>query len=173
MQDLPQPDVHTLGAGDSVAAVSLETVSLNCSQPSLQPRLEEALQRQLLLAPGGPSSGGLEVNIEVSLQSQTTGLDINTPERYTLRVARPEDVVQVTIEASNYYGARHGLETLFQLVVWDELEGNHLMLDTVDITDWPEFPHRGISVDTVRNFIPVDNIKTVKVARHERYNFAI
>ena len=48
------------------------------------------------------------------------------------------------------------------MVVWDELEGNHLMLDSVDITDWPEFPHRGISVDTARNFIPVENIKTVR-----------
>ena len=67
------------------------------------------------------------------------------------------------IAATNYYGARHALETLFQLVVWDEVEGNFIILDRADISDWPEFPHRGISVDTARNFIPVENIKTVRV----------
>ena len=66
------------------------------------------------------------------------------------------------ITASNYYGARHALETLFQLVVWDEVGENFIMLDQAHIIDWPEFPHRGISVDTARNFIPVENIKTVR-----------
>ena len=66
------------------------------------------------------------------------------------------------ITASNYYGARHALETLFQLVVWDEVGENFIMLDQADISDWPEFRHRGISVDTARNFIPVENIKTVR-----------
>ena len=54
------------------------------------------------------------------------------------------------------------METLFQLVVWDEVGQNFIMLDQADISDWPEFPHRGISVDTARNFIPVENIKTVR-----------
>ena len=71
----------------------------------------------------------------------------------------PGNVGRIT--ASNYYGARHALETVFQLVVWDEVGENFIMLDQADISDWPEFPHRGISVDTVRNFIPVENIKTV------------
>ena len=54
------------------------------------------------------------------------------------------------------------METLFQLVVWDEVGENFIMLDQAHIIDWPEFPHRGISVDTARNFIPVENIKTVR-----------
>ena len=112
---------------------------------------------------GGPGTAGLPVSIVISLQSETSRLDLTTSESYSLRVVRRDDHLEVSIEAANYYGARHGLETLFQLVVWDELEVRHLMLDRADITDWPEFPHRGISVDTARNFIPVENIKTVRV----------
>ena len=84
----------------------------------------------------------------------------------TTELTRWSDANVGRMTASNYYGARHAVETVFQLVVWDEVEARHLMLDRADIMDWPEFPHRGISVDTVRNFIPVHTIKTVKLASH-------
>ena len=109
-----------------------------------------------------PSNGDTPVQITINLEAETAGLDLTTSERHSLRVSRKNGLLEVLIEANNYYGARHAVETLFQLVVWDEVGESYLMLDTVDITDWPEFPHRGISVDTVRNFIPVDTIKTVR-----------
>ena len=119
------------------------------------------MERQVGLLTGGPTSAGLPVSIDISLRAETNRLDLNTPENYSLLLVRGDGQLEVSIEAENYYGARHGLETLFQLVVWDEVEESHLMLDKADIRDWPEFPHRGISVDTVRNFIPVQTIKTV------------
>ena len=47
------------------------------------------------------------------------------------------------------------------MVVWDEVKMKYLMLDNVNITDYPSFTHRGMSLDTVRNFISIDTIKKV------------
>ena len=65
------------------------------------------------------------------------------------------------ISASNYFGARHGIETLFQTIVWDEVTEAYVRLSDVSVQDRPEFPHRGLSLDTVRNFISIDKIKKV------------
>ena len=70
-------------------------------------------------------------------------------------------ILSFSIDAPNYYGARHGIETLFQMVVWDEVREKYLMPDNVNITDNPTFTHRGMSLDTVRNFISIDTIKKV------------
>ena len=98
-----------------------------------------------------------------------------------------------SISASNYYGARHGIETLFQTIVWDEVSGKdsirisklpykiscirasleipllslvsgaYVRLSDVRIEDRPELPHRGLSLDTVRNFISIEKIKKVSI----------
>ena len=37
-----------------------------------------------------------------------------------------------------------------------------IMLDNVALSDSPAYSHRGFSLDTVRNFIPVEKLKEVK-----------
>ena len=44
---------------------------------------------------------------------------------------------------------------------WDEVNGRNIMMDHVLISDRPAYTHRGISLDTVRNFISLDKIKQV------------
>ena len=39
-----------------------------------------------------------------------------------------------------------------QLMDFDDLKGEFVILSGVRIRDWPEFGHRGVSVDTSRNF---------------------
>ena len=65
------------------------------------------------------------------------------------------------ISSSNYFGARHGIETLFQTIVWDEMSGAYFRLADISVEDSPEFPHRGLSLDTVRNFISIEKLKKV------------
>ena len=56
------------------------------------------------------------------------------------------------------YGARHGLETLSQLIAPIVTVGGGaglVILNTATIKDSPMYPHRGLLIDTARNFLPV------------------
>ena len=69
--------------------------------------------------------------------------------------------MRAEISAANYFGARHGIETLFQLMEYDDITMNYIILNSAEIRDYPEFRHRGISLDTSRNFIEADTIKRI------------
>ena len=72
-----------------------------------------------------------------------------------------ERTLRAGIKAASYFGARHGLETLFQLVQYADIGRNFIILSSAEIRDYPEFRHRGISLDTSRNFIEPDVIKRI------------
>ncbi|XP_069356391.1 chitooligosaccharidolytic beta-N-acetylglucosaminidase [Maniola hyperantus] len=84
-----------------------------------------------------------------------TGLD----ESYSLRVS-PEsnDRINATIFANNFFGIRHGLETLSQLFVYDDIRDHLLIPRDVTIADKPVYPYRGILLDTARNYYSISSI---------------
>ena len=72
------------------------------------------------------------------------------------------DVKATEIDAQNYFGARHALESLSQFWGYsEEINKNSqstnpwhfVVLDDVSISDGPEFKHRGALIDTSRNFV--------------------
>ena len=69
--------------------------------------------------------------------------------------------MRADISAADYFGARHGIETLFQLMEYDDIYRNYIIVNSAEIRDYPEFRHRGISLDTSRNFIEADTIKRI------------
>lgn len=104
----------------------------------------------------------LIVNVTITSESMVHTLDTN--EDYSLVIAPlPEDSgwpeVHAFIVAPNFFGARNALETLSQLMAFDERSSALVMLDSIAITDSPSYRHRGISLDTARNFFPIDDIK--------------
>ena len=68
---------------------------------------------------------------------------------------------QINITAANYFGARNAIETLFQLVEYDDITNNYIMMGKASILDYPEYQHRGIMLDTSRNFIQTSVIKRI------------
>lgn len=104
-------------------------------------------------------SGGKSLIIVATADSDDMTLDYNTHEGYNLTIINEMNDVKVSIFARNFFGIRHGLETLAQLIVHDELNNQLVMLSSASIEDEPKFRHRGISMDTSRNFYPVDVIK--------------
>ena len=46
------------------------------------------------------------------------------------------------------------------------MSGAYFRLAEVSVEDEPEFPHRGLSLDTVRNFISINKLKKV----FQKYN---
>ncbi|PNF29506.1 Chitooligosaccharidolytic beta-N-acetylglucosaminidase [Cryptotermes secundus] len=115
-----------------------------------------------------------DVYVRLVTRSQDLTLNWNTDETYTLDIVTSSRVnsVTVNIRAETVYGARHGLETLSQLVarVPAPLGGGgrghssprkHLLImaTNVRLSDAPIFRHRGLMLDTARNFLPLYAMK--------------
>lgn len=119
----------------------------------------------------GVENGNPQINLHISIVSDETRLDMNTTESYHLEVSTdsrtPEtsfdrlSTTNVQITAPTFFGARHALETLSQLIAWDDAQSSMIMNSDVDITDSPAYIHRGLIIDSSRNFITVPVIKKI------------
>jgi len=69
--------------------------------------------------------------------------------------------VAVEVQASTYYGLRAGLETLSQMITYDDLSDTLQIYSDAFVEDRPSFPHRGLLLDTSRNFMPKKIIKEI------------
>ncbi|XP_063909245.1 probable beta-hexosaminidase fdl [Zophobas morio] len=114
-----------------------------------------------LLKPGNQTTPRATLHIIISIQDTTTDkLKLGTNEKYHL-VVENNDNLEAVIVAETYFGARHALETLSQLIWYDDVIDELRILHNVDIIDSPKFPHRGVMIDTARNYFPLDLIKKV------------
>ena len=69
--------------------------------------------------------------------------------------------ITVRIEAQTYFGARHGLETLSQMINYDELTGALITYNRAHVEDAPEYAHRGLLIDTSRNYFNMDILRNI------------
>lgn len=67
--------------------------------------------------------------------------------------------IEAVVEGENFFAVRHGIETLTQLLVFDEISNSILIPEEVIIDDEPAYQHRGILLDTARSFYSVKSIK--------------
>ncbi|WP_168171437.1 beta-N-acetylhexosaminidase [Lacimicrobium sp. SS2-24] len=75
---------------------------------------------------------------------------LNQDESYQLRITEQG----IELDAVTESGVLHGMQTLLQLF---DVYGD--TLPAMMIADQPRFPWRGLLIDSVRHFIPVDDIK--------------
>ncbi|KAJ1817426.1 Glucosamine-6-phosphate isomerase (Glucosamine-6-phosphate deaminase) (GNPDA) (GlcN6P deaminase), partial [Coemansia sp. RSA 2599] len=66
-----------------------------------------------------------------------------------------------TLEAKTPYGVIRGLETFSQLVFANGDDGKVIRNTPIHIEDAPAFAHRGVLLDTARNYFSVDSINRV------------
>lgn len=116
-------------------------------------------QSKKLQIPAEELKMGKELIVNITVSNESLVLDYSTYEGYDLKVNELSDQITVNINAENYYGARHALETLDQIIVFDEFNDVLVILQQADIEDEPRFKHRGISMDTSRNFFTVEDIE--------------
>ncbi len=96
----------------------------------------------------------------VKVDSAAMTINVNRPgkiqlgedESYTLAISSSE----IVLTAPTDLGARHGLETLLQLLSIDE-QGHYF--PAIKIEDSPRFPWRGLMIDASRHFMPVEVVK--------------
>jgi hexosaminidase len=86
---------------------------------------------------------------------------MRTKEDYRLSISTEGQIVKVSINSTTFFGARHALETLTQLIQFDDLNNELKILSKVEIDDEPKFKHRGLSLDTARNFLSKEAIMKI------------
>ena len=99
-----------------------------------------------------------EMFVRIKINSPSLKLYAETDESYQLNVTSTANRVMAQISAETVYGARHGLETLSQLMTKrvDIMKRAGLVIvSNADISDKPIYQHRGLLLDTARHFIPV------------------
>lgn len=90
-----------------------------------------------------------ECMFHVEIEDQDTGLYLGVDESYEMTVS-PE-LSLITIKAQTIWGVLHGFTTIQQL-------SRHQTIEAFNIKDKPFYPHRGIMLDSGRNFLTVESI---------------
>ncbi|XP_059486411.1 chitooligosaccharidolytic beta-N-acetylglucosaminidase-like isoform X2 [Neocloeon triangulifer] len=151
---LPTPYSKSTALLSQMEGVFREEVSLlACNELSCLVCDRPANYRSLLLK--------VQINLDYP---NIDHLEWNTDESYSLNInsdAADRGSVTAQISAATVFGARHGLETLAQLMTKGEHGSGYLYLlsDAEVLADKPKFTHRGITLDTSRHFIPLPAIK--------------
>ncbi|KAK7071900.1 beta-N-acetylhexosaminidase activity protein [Halocaridina rubra] len=101
------------------------------------------------------------VNLEITVTSPEVRQNIDTDESYNLVIQTLDDKTTVTILAPTYAGARHALETLSQLITYDEDKNSLMVVKNARITDKPAYKYRGLMLDTGRNYYTKEELMSL------------
>jgi len=113
-----------------------------------------------------PFTATKDIKVSVEVLDGDASFTTETDESYSVEIKpvvgkRSDDSILVNIVAKTYYGARHGLETLSQLITYDDLSDTLVIYRSAKVVDRPSFQHRGLLVDTARNFMSIPVIKQI------------
>lgn len=124
-------------------------------------KVDGIFQKNIRRGCKGHCASNSTVSIDVHINVRTNELDLtwNTDESYRLDVESKtsKDHVMVGIIAKTVFGFRHAIETLSQLIAADV--SGLLLVGSARIEDRPVYRHRGLLLDTARNFFPVSAIE--------------
>ncbi|KAK1259439.1 Beta-hexosaminidase 2 [Acorus gramineus] len=103
--------------------------------------------------------------LSITVHDLLAPLHHGNDETYTLSIPSNDATAYLTAETA--WGAMRGLETFSQLAWGDPV----LVPVDVRVTDGPLFPHRGLMLDTSRNYYPVkDLLRTVRAMSANKLN---
>jgi hexosaminidase len=92
------------------------------------------------------------IQIDLSIADQDVDLQLGVDETYSINIT--ESSQAITINANTVWGALHAFTTLQQLIISNG-QGGLMIEQPVYIQDGPLYPHRGVMMDSGRNFISV------------------
>lgn len=95
-----------------------------------------------------------QINVTINNYDLTLQLGVN--ETYSLKVE--SQLPSIIIESETVWGALRAFSTLQQLIIFDEKDKIFLIESSVTIWDAPIYQHRGLMIDSGRNFLPVEAI---------------
>ncbi|KAM8713058.1 hypothetical protein ACLKA7_013384 [Drosophila subpalustris] len=100
----------------------------------------------------------LQVKLSVH-DSSELNFNLDNNESYHLSTTFEHRRLVVHITAHSFFGARHGLSTLQQLIWYDDEDRLLHTYASSLISDVPKFRYRGLMLDTSRHFFSVEAIK--------------
>ncbi|PKA57412.1 Beta-hexosaminidase 2 [Apostasia shenzhenica] len=113
------------------------------------------------VSPAVPLSSVPLLSLSLSVSNPSAPLRHGVSESYTLSVnSSAGAAVSAFLAADTVWGAIRGLETFSQLAWGDP----PVVASGITITDRPLFPHRGLMLDTSRNYYPVEDLKRTVAA---------
>ncbi|KAK3829683.1 MAG: N-acetylglucosaminidase [Linnemannia gamsii] len=118
--------------------------------PILSKRADEDAEPTLEAFNNGGNQKTIKT-ITVQVSDLKADLQMGVDESYTLDITAAG---QGIIKAKTPWGALHALNTLTQIVIDDGKHGLHIE-EPVHIEDAPKYVHRGVMLDTARNYYPV------------------
>ena len=92
--------------------------------------------------------------IDIQVDDLDQDLQVGVDESFELQV----NETQIGISSGTIWGALHALTTLAQLLVYKGNNGHWICESSVHIEDYPQYQHRGLMIDSARNFLPVANV---------------
>ncbi|XP_062542125.1 probable beta-hexosaminidase fdl isoform X2 [Armigeres subalbatus] len=105
------------------------------------------------------------------VKSPDVHLTMHTDESYNMTVGHTARSLVVKVFANSFFGAKHALTTLQQLIWFDDEERILKVLNKALIEDVPRFNFRGLMLDTSRHYFSVDSIKRMMVGMsHSKLN---
>lgn len=94
--------------------------------------------------------------IVISVVNDSLVLQMGVDESYFMNVSKGSNLIEILAETP--WGALHALSTLNQIVFYDEFCDKFYLELNVQIKDWPLYPHRGVLIDSGRNFLTIESI---------------
>ncbi|KAF0683653.1 Aste57867_24298 [Aphanomyces stellatus] len=101
------------------------------------------------------------LSISATIKTSKETLSMETDESYSLTIDLTKTSTPIAITAASLFGYRHALMTLSQLVEYDDISHSMYIVASAVIRDAPAFAHRGLALDTSRNFYSVPALKRV------------
>ncbi|KAJ6837625.1 putative beta-hexosaminidase 2 [Iris pallida] len=144
--------------------------------PHLRPAVSRCSRRLLslrhrpIVAPSAdlPLSPPLR-SLLLSVADPSAPLRHGVDESYSLRI--PSSAGTARLHSRTVWGAMRGLETLLQLSWVRDRDAVLVVAAGVRVSDAPLFPHRGVLLDTSRNYYPVrDLLRTVDAMAANKLN---
>lgn len=123
---------------------------------------EQRLREQILSkAPHSVklADDGSHLMIMIDVEDEEAKLGMGTNEHYHIQGYTNTGVMIIKIKAETIFGARHALETVSQLIVFDDIRRELQIVAEFEIDDKPAYSHRGFLLDTSRNYFNVESIK--------------
>uniref|UniRef100_A0A182QJN0 Beta-hexosaminidase n=1 Tax=Anopheles farauti TaxID=69004 RepID=A0A182QJN0_9DIPT len=163
----PQP-TGELKVGNDLAHIDPEQIWFEWNesfrdQVALWETNRERFRQQLKARSQGSTlkSGGKALRIQFNVEEDSLALTYATDESYKLTVGAggANGELLATISAKTFFGARHALETLAQFVLYDDIRNELQLVASVTVSDTPAYPHRGLALDTSRNFIDLQSLR--------------